>query len=77
MRTTATPCGSEMTIEEAFLHDAFAQAAQHVSTRTSAPAQYQASGAVRTRVPQVELRFKGYLIRETAGTALGTPPLIS
>jgi hypothetical protein len=40
MRTTATPCGSEMTIEEAFLHDAFAQAAQHVSTRTSAPAQY-------------------------------------
>ena len=40
MRMTATRCGSEMTIEEAFLHDAFAQAAQHVSTRTSAPAQY-------------------------------------
>jgi len=25
-------------------------------------------------MPQVQLRFEGYLIRETAGWTLGTPP---
>ena len=32
-------------------------------------------GAVRTRMPEVQIRFEGYLIRETAGCLLGTPPL--
>lgn len=31
-------------------------------------------GAVRTRMPEVQIRFEGYLIRETAGFLLGTPP---
>jgi hypothetical protein len=38
------------------------------------PASIRYRGAVRTRMPQVQLRFEGYLIRETAGTTLGTPP---
>ena len=32
-------------------------------------------GAVRMRMPQVQLRFEGSLICETADCYLGTPPL--
>jgi len=39
----------------------------------SLPHSIRYRGAVRTRMPQVQLRFEGYLIRETAGWLLGTP----
>jgi hypothetical protein len=42
----------------------------------SLPPSIRYRGAVRTRMPEVQIRFKGYLIRETAGSRLGTPPPI-
>jgi hypothetical protein len=39
------------------------------------PLSIREGGAVRTRMPKVQIRFEGYLIRETAGCLLGTPPL--
>jgi hypothetical protein len=41
----------------------------------SLPPSIRYRGVVRTRMPQVQFRFEGYLFRETAGFELGTPPL--
>ena len=42
--------------------------------RFSLPPSIRYGGAVRTRMPGVQIRFEGYLIRETAGWTLGMPP---
>jgi len=34
-------------------------------------------GAVRTRVPEAQIQCEGYLARETAGSTLGMPPLLT
>lgn len=34
-------------------------------------------GAVRTPMPEAQIRFEGYLVGETAGRTLGMPPLVT